>query len=62
MMDNLYFNFLSGTLYTGKSLGDIISHMKTLAYWVPSNFFILILMIIPMLPIFVETSFSSKGG
>ena len=62
MMDNLYFNFLSGTLYTGKSVGDIISHMKILAYWVPFNFFILILMIITMLPIFVETSFSSKGG
>ena len=61
MMDNLYFNFPSGALYTGISMGDIISHMKILGCWVLSSFSILILLIITRLPSFVETSFPSKG-
>ena len=61
MMDNLYFNFPSGALYPGISMGDIISHMKILGCWILSNFSILILPIITRLPSFVETSFPSKG-
>lgn len=65
IMNDLYLNSLSDTLYIYQSLfiWNVIFNMKTLTYCAPSNFSVIILLVtVTTMPTFVVTSFSPKAG